>query len=79
MLSNPKFYADRKISGKSEQLLCLIQRDSLKVHDPVKGTRERLPPIDDLSVDGLPRWCLCVAVNRKLVVIGGFDEDCIHL
>jgi hypothetical protein len=81
MVSNPKFYADRKISGKSEQLLCLIQRDPLNrevfvimVHDPVKGTRERLPPIDDPRFDGLPRWCQCVAVNRKLVLIGGFDE-----
>jgi hypothetical protein len=27
IMSNPKFYADRKISGMSEQLLCLIQRD----------------------------------------------------
>ena len=81
MVSNPKFYADRKISGKSEQLLCLIQRDPLNrevfvimVHDPVKGTRERLPPIDDPRFVGLPGWCQCIVVNQKLVIIGGLYQ-----
>jgi hypothetical protein len=79
IVSSPKFYEDRKISGTSEQLLCLIQRDPrahlafvITVHDPVKGTWERLPPIDDPLFAGITAWSRCVAVNRKLVLIGGF-------
>jgi hypothetical protein len=75
MVSSPKFYADRKISGKSQQLLCLIQSDRgeyvVNVYDPVKGTRERLSPIDDPDFVGILPGCQCVAVNRKLVLMGG--------
>jgi hypothetical protein len=76
IVSNPKFYADRKISGTSEQLLCLFQRDPradftfvITVHDPVKGTWERLPPL----FAAITAVSQCVAVNRKLVLIGGFS------
>jgi hypothetical protein len=51
-VSSPKFYADNKISGMSEKMLFLIQRDLrdyftfvIMVHDPVKGTWKRLPPL----------------------------------
>jgi hypothetical protein len=43
MVSGLKFYADRKIFGTSEQLLCMIQRVDggdfeITVYDPAKGT-----------------------------------------
>jgi hypothetical protein len=66
MVSNPEFYADRKISGTTEQLLCLIQlifMDSsyvfeMRVYDPVKGTWERLPPIDHYIFGSLSQICV---------------------
>jgi hypothetical protein len=68
--SSPKFYEERKISGTSEKLLCLIQRDLrahltflIIVHDPVNGTWERLPPIDDPLFARITTWSQCVAVN----------------
>jgi hypothetical protein len=83
IVGSPDFYPDRKISGTSEKLLCLIHRDIwneranafvITVHDPVKGNDiwERLPPIDDPLFAGITTWSQCVAVNRKLVLIGGF-------
>ena len=84
MVSNPKFYADRKISGTSQQLLCMTQWvhkliDNLvfaiTVYDPVKGTYDSLPPIDDPHIAGIPIWCQCVSLNRKLVVIEGFHQS----
>jgi hypothetical protein len=79
IVGSPEFYTDRKISGTSEQLLCLIHRDPrahlafvITVHDPVNGTWKRLPPIDDPLFAGITAWSQCVAVNRKLVLIGGF-------
>jgi hypothetical protein len=76
MVSNPEFYADRKISGTTEQLLCLIQQDlsyvlEIRVCDPVKGTSERLPLIDDPHFAGIRGPFQCAAVNRKLVLLGG--------
>ena len=67
MVSIPKFYADRKISGTREQLLCMIQRvdggglfDNLifaiTIYDLVNGTWESLPPIDDPHIVGIPVW-----------------------
>jgi hypothetical protein len=74
IVSSPKFYVDRKISGTSEQMMCLIQRDLradfsfvITVHDPVKGTWERLPPL----FVAITTVSQCVVVNRKLVLIGG--------
>jgi hypothetical protein len=68
MVRSPKFYSDRKISGKTEQLLCLIHRDPVKgtwerknfvitIYDPVKGTYQRLPPINDLHFPEMPQFC----------------------
>jgi len=80
MVRSPTFYADRKKCGTSEHLLCLIQNDMnerdmnpvfvVTIYDPVKGTWERLPPIDDPQTNGIQVWCQCVAVNRKLLLIG---------
>ena len=83
-----RLYVDRKISGDSQQLLCLIQKELgvdhhilnshafvITVCDPLKGTSERLPPINDPRFVGLPGWCQCVAVNRKLILIGGFYQS----
>jgi hypothetical protein len=80
MVSSPTFYADRKISGTSEKLLCFIQPVLMfkmsvfvvTVYDPMKDTWERLPFIDHLQVDEIPIGCECVAVNRKLILVGGF-------
>jgi len=76
MLSNPKFYEDRKRSGTSEQIICLIQHDGVidyvvTVYDPAKGTWERLPPINDPRCHRMPFFCECVSVNRRLILIGG--------
>jgi hypothetical protein len=80
MVSNPRFYADRKISGTTEQLLCLLREDpsyvfEIRVCHPVKGTWERLPPIDDPHFGGLGGWFQCAAVNRKLVLLGGITKS----
>jgi hypothetical protein len=80
MVSNPEFYADRKISGTTEQLLCLIQQDpsyvlEIRVCDPVKGTSERLPPIDDPHFAGIGGPFQCAVVNRKLVLLGGITKS----
>jgi hypothetical protein len=86
MVSSPKFYEDRKISGTTQRLLCLIQRDPvydavkgtweryvfvIKIYDPVNGTCERLP-LPPIDVAGKPLYFECVAVNRKLVLMVGF-------
>jgi len=69
MLSDPKFYADRKISGASDQLICLLQRkldpdvDRITVYDPVKGTSESLPVNDDPHCPGIPISFNCVCPN----------------
>jgi hypothetical protein len=81
MVSNPEFYTDRKISGTTEQLLCLIQQQDLnyvleiRICDPVKGTSERLPPIDDPHFDGIGGTFQCAAVNRKLVLLDGITKS----
>jgi hypothetical protein len=58
-------------------MLCLIQRDLradfsfvTTVHDPMKGTWERLPPLF-AAITIVSR---CVVVNRKLVLIGRFYQ-----
>jgi hypothetical protein len=42
------------------------------------GIWERLPPIDDPLFAGITTWSQCVAVNRKLVLIGGF-YPCVYI
>jgi hypothetical protein len=80
MVSNPEFYVDRKIYGTTEQLLCLIQQDpsyilEIRVCDPVKGTSERLPPIDDPHFAGIGGSFQCAAVNQKLVLLGEITKS----
>jgi hypothetical protein len=80
MVSNPEFYADRKISGTTEQLLCLIQQDlsyvlEIRVCDLVKGTSERIPPIDDPHFAGIGGSSQCAVVNQKLVLLGGIIKS----
>jgi hypothetical protein len=89
MVSSPKFYEDRKISGTTQRLLCLIQRDPvydavkgtweryvfvIKIYDPVNGTCERLP-LPPIDVAAKPLYLECVAVNRKLVLMVGFHRS----
>jgi hypothetical protein len=71
-MSISKFYVDINISGMSEQLLCLIQRDHyyfnslaflITIYDPVKGTWERIPPFGDPHFNGILELCQCVFVN----------------
>jgi hypothetical protein len=80
MVSNPKFYVDIKIYGMTEQLLCLIQQDpsyflEIRVCDPVKGTSERLSPIDDPHFAGIGGTFQCAVVNRKLVLLDGITKS----
>uniref|UniRef100_A0A0D6R9I4 F-box domain-containing protein n=1 Tax=Araucaria cunninghamii TaxID=56994 RepID=A0A0D6R9I4_ARACU len=90
MVSSPGFYHDRKISGTSEQCICLIQAFlqwksmedkrhrapsyGLSVYDPIQGAWDRLPPIPQFP-SGVPLFCHCVSVNQKLVLIGGWHPS----
>jgi len=90
MLCSPRFYEDRKISGTSEQLICLIQAIpqtkayedkwqgapayGLTLYDPLQGAWDRLPSIPQFS-DGIPLFCHCVWVDLKLVIIGGWHPS----
>lgn len=90
MLTSPRFYADRKITGTSEQLICLVQaipqgkstEDKrqgapayrLTLFDPLQGAWDRLPLIPQFS-DGIPLFCHCVWVDQKLVIIGGWHPS----
>ena len=81
IVRGPYFYADRNIAGKSDQLICLIQKDNKKtsqrrsvfvitIYDPLNDTWKRLNnPIDDSHFPGILEWSQCVTVNRKLVLI----------
>ena len=79
MLNSARFYPDRNISGKSEQLICLLHKDPkvvgdklvITIYDPLNGTLKRLTPIDDPHFTGLSTMSHCVAVNRKLVLFSG--------
>jgi hypothetical protein len=79
MVRNPEFYLDRKISGMTEQLLCLIQQDpsyimEIRVCDPVKGTLARIPPINDPHFAGIGGSFQCAAMNQKLVLLGRWSR-----
>jgi hypothetical protein len=90
LLSSPQFYEDRKISGTSEQLICLIQAIppgnstedkwqgalayGLTLYDPLLGTWDRLPSIPQFA-DRIPLFCQCVWVEQKLVMIGGWHPS----
>eukprot|EP01018_Ginkgo_biloba_P021037 Gb_35243 [translate_table: standard] len=90
LVNSSRFYHHRKISGVTEQCVCLIQAlpqgDSsqdkrhtappygVTAYDPLHGTWERLPPIPDFA-DGIPLFCQCVSVNHKLVLIGGWHPS----
>ena len=79
MVNSPRFYPDRNISRKSQQLICLLHKDPkavgdklvITIYDPLNGTLKRLPPIDDPLFTGLSTMSQCVAVNQKLVLISG--------
>lgn len=84
LLYSRAFYGERKKFGTSEHLLCFIQKEFkflpkemfrlvVTVYDPVKDTWGRLPPIDVPPNTKIPFCCSCVAVNRKLLLIGGFE------
>jgi len=86
-VNSHRFYADRKITGTSEQLICLVQAIpqvksaedkrqgapvyGITLYDPLQGSWDRLPKIPQFS-DGIPLFCHCVWVHQKLVVIGGW-------
>jgi hypothetical protein len=90
MLSSPQFYEDRKISGTSEQFICLIQAIpkgnsaddkwqatrayGLTLYDPLQGAWDRLPSIPEFP-DGIPLFCECFWVDQKLVMIGGWNPS----
>jgi hypothetical protein len=47
----------------------------IRVCDPVKGTSERLPPINDPHSAGVGGPFQCAVVNRKLVLLGGITKS----
>jgi hypothetical protein len=47
----------------------------IRVCDPVNGTSERLPPIDDPHFVGIGGSFQCTAVNRRLVLLGGITNN----
>jgi len=91
MLSSPRFYEDRKISGTSEELICLIQaipRGNSGEQDkwqgaPVYGITLYDPlqgtwdrlPSIPQFPDGIPLFCHCVSVDQKMVMIGGWNRS----
>ena len=79
LMSSPRFYADRKTTGTSEQFICFIHHewaigDNLVVitmYDPLNDISKSLTPIDDPHFLGLSIRSQCAAVNKKLVLITG--------
>lgn len=92
MVHSPRFYEDRKISGFSEQFICLIQalpQGELSEKNKWQATRAYgLTLYDPLQggwdrlpsipqfSDGIPLFCECVWVDQKLVLIGGWNSSC---
>lgn len=91
MLGSPRFYEDRKISGTSEQLICLIQAIP-QGNSADKDKWQRAPvygltlydPLQDTwdrlpSIpqfpNGIPLFCHCVSVDQKLIIIGGWNPS----
>jgi len=90
MLTSPLFYEDRKISGTSEQFICLLQAISqgqspqdkrqrspaygLTLYYPLEDAWDSLPSIPYFS-GGIPLFCQCVCVNQKLFMIGGWHPS----
>ena len=77
-MRGPYFYMDRNISGKSDKLICFIEKDNKKswsvfvitIYDPLNDTWKRLnTPIDDPHFPRISEWSQCIAMNRKLVLI----------
>lgn len=91
MLTNPRFYEDRKISGTSMQLICLIQ--AVPQGNSAEEDKWRGSPVYGLTLydplqgswdrlpsfpqfpDGIPRFCHFVSVDQKLVLIGGCNPS----
>lgn len=74
MMNITKFYEDRKVYGKSEQLICLTNNsfEEIEVYDPLKGTWERIPRIPDFPhFYPLAASTEFASVNGKLVLLGG--------
>ena len=78
IVRGPYFYMDRNISGKSDKLICFIEKDNKKswsvfvitIYDPLNDTWKRLnTPIDDPHFPRISEWSQCIAMNRKLVLI----------
>ena len=83
VVSTPEFYKDRMTSGTSEHLICMIQylwekraptTSRIIVFEPVKRTWATLRPNPDFLA-GIPGHCMCVCVNRKLLLIGGKIQE----
>ena len=86
-VNHPQFYEDRKKFEISQQCICLVELreypayhdDDLEfvvsVFDPLRGTRETLPPLPHFpgTRNGVPLFCDCVFVNGKLVLMGGWN------
>lgn len=92
-VNHPQFYEDRKKFGISQACICLVElreypaypEDDLEfvvsIFDPPRGTLETFPPL--LYFPGtrnrIPLFCDCVCVNRKLVLMGGWNPSDLHL
>jgi len=88
-VNHPQFYEDRKKFGILQRCICLVELreypaypgDDLEfvvsIFDPLRGTRETLPPLPHFpgSHNGIPLFCDCVCVNRKLVLMAGWNPS----
>ena len=75
MMNIPQFYDDRKVYGKSEQLICLKQiclkhfNEEIVLYDPVNCTWERIPCSPDFT--RFQDESKLVSLNGKIVLLGG--------
>lgn len=86
LVQSPEYFKQRKSEGASSDFVCMLQShpasspekssagDSVfgvTLLDVATGVWQRLPPVPGLPA-GLPTFAQLVAVNRKLVVMGGW-------
>ena len=81
-MNSPQFYQDRKELGASQPLICLFElREHLQyvvtVYDPLEGTWETLPALPHFlgCYHRIPLSFNCIAVNQKLVLMGGYNPE----
>lgn len=75
IVTNPRFYKNRKKFGASQELIILsvrVDNDfTIKLYDPLQKSLETLPPIPLRHT----YFSDCVSVNHKLFVMGFLNRE----